>query len=102
MQKNNSNEVHIIQLDNGGLHKALTLNIPENIVLLFQPAYSPQVNPIERLWQYIKEDFKWINFGSIEELQNALTKSLNKLTQKVIARITGWEFIVDALSMANI
>ncbi|MDE5072993.1 MAG: hypothetical protein O4751_15980 [Trichodesmium sp. St2_bin6] len=29
-------------------------------------------------------------------------KSLNKLTQKVIARITGWELIVDALSMANI
>ena len=26
---------------------------------------------IERLWQYIKEDFKRINFGSIEELQNA-------------------------------
>ncbi|GGA32471.1 transposase [Okeania sp. KiyG1] len=97
MQKSNSNEVHIIQLDNGALHKALTLNIPENIVLLFQPTYSPQVNPIERLWQYIKEDFKWINFGSIEDLQNALTKSLNKLTQKVIARITGWEFIVDAL-----
>ncbi len=44
-------EVHVIQLDNGGLHKALTLNIPEKIILLFQPADSLQVNPIERLWQ---------------------------------------------------
>ncbi|GGA54571.1 hypothetical protein CYANOKiyG1_74920 [Okeania sp. KiyG1] len=89
-------EIHIIQLDNGGLHKALNLNLPENIILLFQPPYSPQINPIERLWQYIKEDFKWINFDSIEELQNALTKSLNKLTQKVISQITGWEFIINA------
>ncbi|NES02140.1 MAG: hypothetical protein F6K22_04410 [Okeania sp. SIO2F4] len=86
----------MIQLDNGGLHKALNLNIAENVILLFQPALSPQVNPIERLWQYIKEDFKWINFENIEELQNALTKSLNKLTQKVVAQITGWEFIVNA------
>uniref|UniRef100_UPI00342CD955 transposase n=1 Tax=Okeania sp. SIO2F4 TaxID=2607790 RepID=UPI00342CD955 len=85
-----------MQLDNGGLHKALNLNIAENVILLFQPALSPQVNPIERLWQYIKEDFKWINFENIEELQNALTKSLNKLTQKVVAQITGWEFIVNA------
>ena len=30
-------ELHIIQLNNGALHKALTLNVPENIILLFQP-----------------------------------------------------------------
>ncbi|NEQ78091.1 MAG: hypothetical protein F6K23_36920 [Okeania sp. SIO2C9] len=49
MYKSNSNEFQLIQLDNGGLHKALSLNIPENVILLFQPGYSPQVNPIERL-----------------------------------------------------
>ena len=41
---------HLIQLDNGRLHTGLTLEIPENVILLFQPPYSPQVNPIERLW----------------------------------------------------
>ena len=66
----------------GGKHKALNLNIPENIILLFQPAYSPQVNPIERLWEYLKEDFKWINFETVEELQDAITKNLNKLTDQ--------------------
>lgn len=79
------------------MHKALTLNIPENIILLFQPAYTSQVSPIERLWQYIKEYFKSINFKSIEKLQNTLTKSLNKFTQKVVAGITGWRFIINAL-----
>ncbi len=73
------NELHIIQLDNGGLHKALSLNIPENIILLFQPPYSPQVNPIERLWEALKENFKWINFESVEELQKDITKHLQDL-----------------------
>ena len=95
-------ELHIIQLDNGGLHKALSLNVPENIILLFQPPYSPQVNPIERLWQALKENFKWINYESIEELQEDITKYLSKLSTQAIAQITGWKFIVDALSVANI
>jgi transposase len=42
-------DLHIIQVDNGGFHNSLNLSIPENIILLFPPAYSPEVNPIERL-----------------------------------------------------
>ena len=55
-------DLHIIQLDNGGFHSSLNLNLPENVILLFQPAYSPEVNPIERLWGYIKEQLKWLRF----------------------------------------
>ena len=35
-------DLHIIQLDNGGFHSSLNLNQPENVILLFQPAYSPE------------------------------------------------------------
>jgi hypothetical protein len=45
-------DLHIIQVDNVGFHNSLNLSIPENVILLFQPAYSPEVNPIERLWGY--------------------------------------------------
>ncbi len=45
----------LLQLDNGALHKARKLKIPENIVLLFQPAYSPDIKPIERFWQHLKK-----------------------------------------------
>lgn len=95
-------ELHLIQLDNGGLHRALSLNIPENIILLFQPPYSPQVNPIERLWQFLKKHFRWINYESVEELQKDISKYLNKLTPSTITQITGWKFILDALSVAHI
>ena len=71
-------------------------------ILLFQPAYSPKVNPIERLWGYVKEQLKWLRFDQIEELRAAVQKELNKLTLEVIASLTGWKFILEALSVAEI
>ena len=67
-------DLHIIRLDNGGFHSSLNLNIAENVILLFQPAYSPEVNPIERLWGYVKEQLKWLRFDQIEELRALLSK----------------------------
>ena len=72
------------------------------MILLFQPAYSPEVNPIERLWGYVKEQLKWLRFDQIEELRAAVQKELNKLTLEVIASLTGWEFILEALSVAGL
>ena len=95
-------DLHIIQVDNGGFHNSLNLSIPENVILLFQPAYSPEVNPIERLWGYVKEQLKWLRFDKIEELRAAVQKELNKLTLEVIASLTGWKFILEAISVAEL
>ena len=95
-------DLHIIQVDNGGFHNSLNLSLPENVILLFQPAYSPEVNPIERLWGYIKEQLKWLRFEQIEELRAAVQKELNKLTNEVVASLTGWQFILEAISVAKL
>jgi putative transposase len=95
-------DLHIIQVDKVGCHNSLNLSIPENVILLFQPAYSPEVNPIERLWGYVKEQLKWLRFDQIEELRIAVQKELKKLSWEVVASLTGWEFILDALSVAGL
>ena len=95
-------DLHIIQVDNGGFHNSLNLSIPENVILLFQPAYCPEVNPIERLWGYVKEQLKWLRFDQIEELRIAVQKELKKLSWEVVASLTGGEFILDALSVAGL
>jgi DDE superfamily endonuclease len=41
--------LNIIQLDHSGAHTAGDIAIPDNILLVFQPPYSPELNPIERL-----------------------------------------------------
>lgn len=76
--------------------------IPENVAILFQPAYSPQVNPIERLWKAIKKEMKWELFNNLDELRTSLKKILEKLTLQDITSLTKWQFIVEGLSVANI
>ncbi|HBL12208.1 MAG TPA: hypothetical protein DD379_12520 [Cyanobacteria bacterium UBA11162] len=70
-------------------HQSLTLSISENIILLFQPAYSSEVNPIERLWEYLKEPLKWETFDNLQDLRNSVQKFLSQLSNQVIASLTG-------------
>ncbi|MBD1839782.1 IS630 family transposase [Coleofasciculus sp. FACHB-64] len=95
-------DLHIIQIDNGGFHQSLTLSIPENMILLFQPPYSPEVNPIERLWEYLKEQLTWKTFDNLQGLRDSVQKILSQLSNQVIASLTGWQFILEALSVAGI
>ena len=75
--------------------------VPENIILLFQPPYCPELNPIERLWEYLKADLKWASFKTLAQLQTKVDQLLAELTPEVIASITGYSFILDALSALN-
>ncbi len=93
---------NILQVDNGAFHKAKTLRIPDNIILLFQPAYCPELNPIERLWQHLKKDLRWELFKDLTQLQTRVDQLLNQLTHETVASITGYNFIREALSVANI
>ena len=92
----------MIQLDNGRWHIWSELNVPDNAILIFQSPYCPQVNPIERLWKEIKKHLKWELFDNFDRLRQKLLKVLSHLTSSTIASITGWDFILDALFVANI
>jgi transposase len=93
--------LNILQVDNGRFHTSKDLVVPENIILLFQPPYCPELNPIERLWQHLKADLKWASFKTLEQLRSKVDQLLNKLTPEVTASITGYDFILNALSALN-
>lgn len=95
-------DLHIIQLDNGPLHKAKKLQVPPNILLLFQPPSSPELNPIERLWEHLKSQLKWQVFKDLKHLQEQVSEQLKNLGLDVITSLTGWAYILDALSVAGI
>jgi hypothetical protein len=44
-------------LDQAGLHGSGALVVPDNITLVPLPPYSPELNPVERVWLYLKERF---------------------------------------------
>jgi len=47
----------VMQVDQAGWHRSKELHVPENIRLIFQPAYSPEVNPVEHLWEELREKY---------------------------------------------
>ena len=47
----------VLILDQAGWHGSRRLTVPGNITLLPLPAYSPELNPVERVWLYLRERF---------------------------------------------
>lgn len=90
--------INIVLLDNAGIHKAKRLEIPGNIRLVFLPAYSPELNPIERFWQYIKKDTKGKIFSDLAEMKDFVADILKKCSAETIASITGFSYILDAIN----
>ena len=111
-----TDDVLIIQLDNGGFDKAKRLIIPQNIILLFQPPHcqatfwgeaspqklAPESNPIEQIWQFLKRQLRWTLPHNLEQLRQLLKQKLGALTKEVIASITGRQSILEALSVARL
>jgi transposase len=51
------NEHVVMVLDQAGWHGALALRVPECITFVPLPPYSPELNPVEWVWEYMKERF---------------------------------------------
>ena len=98
-QQENRHQVHIIQLDNAPIHTAKKLKVPENIILLFQPPYSPEVNPIERVWEYIKYRLRSLWFDDLNDVKEKVAQILSNLTDEVIISLAGWDYFREALSL---
>lgn len=58
--------------DGAGFHRSRQLRVPDNITLLALPAYSPELNPIENLWHYLKSHY-WSNraYADYDALEQA-------------------------------
>jgi hypothetical protein len=92
--------LNVIQLDQAPAHTSQALEIPDNVVLLYQPAHSPELNPIERVWQDLKRDFKGENFADLDALRAAITEVLGYLTPEWLQSLTQYPFIMNALSVS--
>lgn len=93
-------EIALIQLDQAKAHQALALRWSENLIPIFQPAHSPELNPIERFWQWIKQQIQGENFATLGELRTRLRGVFQALTAEQVASLTGYNFILEALFYA--
>ena len=66
--------------DQAGWHKSKSLKLPENITLKSLPAYSPELNPVEKLWQWLKKHVcRNRLFKDLDDLMNTLSDTLKDL-----------------------
>jgi len=91
-------------LDGASWHRANELLLPENVKLKPLPPYSPQLNPVENLWDEIRE--KWFAntvFKSLDSVEDRLVEALIYLEQhyELVASVTGFDWIINICLNAN-
>ena len=72
----------VVVMDRAGWHCKKEMNVPSNISILYLPPYSPELNPQENVWQYLKDrHFANRTFESYKDIIDACEIAWNKLAQ---------------------
>lgn len=90
--------VHVVLvLDNAGWHTTKALEVPANITLLPLPSYSPELNPIERLWAYLKSHYLSNRvFADYQAIMDVSTHAWNALTADHFKSICHTQWLMPA------
>ena len=88
-------DVHVLLiLDQAGWHLSKGLRVPANITLLHLPAYSPELNPVERLWAYLKSHYLSNRaYSDYDDLFNTCGHVWNQLMPEQFRSICRTEWI---------
>ena len=84
----------VLVLDRAGWHLSKDLQRPENITLLYLPAYSPELNAVERLWAFLKSHYLSNRaYENYDHLFQSCGKAWNQLTTEQFRSICHTEWI---------
>ena len=73
-----------IIIDNAGWHTAKDLNIPENITFIPLPPYAPELNTMEQVWQWMKDNYlSNTAFNNYNDIVNQLQDAWNAFSTNV-------------------
>ena len=81
-------------MDGAAWHKSKSLVVPRNIRIIIQPPYSPELNPVERLWLYIKKcTIRNKVFNDVEQLHSVIALFIRSLTASKTKRVCNVNYI---------
>jgi transposase len=73
----------VLMLDQAGWHTSRKLDVPGNITLLPLPPKCPELNPVENVWQFMRQN--WLSnrvFGSYDQIVDLCALAWNNLTDQ--------------------
>lgn len=97
------NEQIVMVIDGAGWHRSAALKAPRNIYLLRLPPYAPELNPIEHVWDELREKFFHNRvFESSDALEEQLMMALRALEHdcETVRSIVSWDWLMQALITA--
>ena len=81
-------------MDRAGWHKARALVVPENITILYLPPYSPELNPVERLWAYLRSHYLSNRaYDDYQHLLDAGAEAWQQLTPEVLRSVCACPYL---------
>ncbi len=81
----------MLVLDGAGWHGGHALVVPDNISLIVLPPYSPELNPVENVWQYLRANWLAISvFDDYHAIVDACCAAWNRFAEQpeIISSIT--------------
>jgi len=73
----------VLILDQAGWHSTSKLKVPDNITLLFLPPRAPELNPVENVWQFMRDN--WLSnriFDDYDDIVAHCCDAWNKLVDQ--------------------
>jgi transposase len=70
----------VMLMDRAGWHRAKDLIVPDNLTLVLLPARAPELNPVENIWQFLRDN--WLSsrvFASYADLLDHCCDAWNRL-----------------------
>lgn len=92
---------HILMiLDGASSHKGQSLKTPDNMTLLCLPPYSPELNPVEHLWDYVREKACANTFfNKLDDVIQSVNAELTSLASQTLTVVSMfcWAWIIKAI-----
>ena len=89
--------LHLLVLAKGAGHKAQALRWPSNVIPVFLPPSSPELNPIERLWRDLKDKLADVPATTIAALSDALCAIIQSYAPATLHSLTSFTYFVQAV-----
>jgi len=73
----------VLLMDQAGWHSSAKLEVPDNITILLFPSRSPELNPVENVWQFMRDN--WLSnrvFTSYDDIVDHCCEAWNKLVDR--------------------
>ncbi len=82
----------VMVLDGATAHHAKALQVPQRLTLVSLPAYTPELNPTERLWPLVKQGIANRTHSTLDELAQEVCTRCQRISAAEVAALTNYHW----------